>query len=243
MIDLDDERLAEVLASVGQLLVTAPVVSTASPSSPVSRALPEGPASVRASRWRSAPAVALAGIAACLIVVLAVAPLRSAVADWLGIGSTRIEIDPIPPSTVAPLLPIDADLPRIDRDAAEVRLGAPLPQLDTSSLGAPAGYARMPEGGVLVIWPDATLWIHEEVIEPDMYFDKLISAGQDVQRVDDLGEGAFVISGDHVLRTPHRMVSATTTVLWQADRREYRLEADADAATLIDVARQLADEL
>jgi hypothetical protein len=167
--------------------------------------------------------------------------VRSAVAGWLGIGSTSIQIDPTPPSTAAPLPSIDAGLRRIDRATAAERLGSLPVALDATTLGPPTGFATMPEGGVLVVWPDATtLWIHDAEVDAGMLFDKLVQAGQSVQPVDGLGDRALVITGDHFLRTPHRTIAATTSVLWQSDDREYRLESDRDDAELIELARQIA---
>lgn len=238
MIDLDDDRLADVLASVGALLVTVPdsAPATANVRAPA-RAHRRSMPSIR-WRWQWAPVLAVGLIAA---IVLAVAPVRSAVAGWLGIGSTSIQIDPTPPSTAAPLPSIDAGLRRIDRTTAAERLGSLPEALDATKLGPPTGFATMPEGGVLVVWPDSTtLWIHDAEIEAGMLFDKLVQAGQSVQPVDGLGDRALVITGDHFLRTPHRTIAATTSVLWQSDDREYRLESDRDDAELIELARQIA---
>jgi hypothetical protein len=240
MIDLDDDRLAEVLASVGALLVTVPDI-TPDPAIVRTRARTrERSMPFLRWRWQWAPVLAVALIAA---IVLTVAPVRSAVAGWLGIGSTSIQIDPTPPSTVAALPSIDAGLRRIDRATAAARVGSLPVALDETTLGPPAGFATMPEGGVLVVWPDATtLWLHDADIEAGMLFDKLVQSGQSVQSVDDLGDQALVITGDHFLRTPHRTIAATTAVLWQSDDREYRLESDRDGAELIEFARQIAAE-
>jgi hypothetical protein len=242
MIELDDDRLAEVLASVGALLVTVPDITldpavVRTPARTRQRSTPS-PRWRWRWRWQWAPALAAVLIAA---VVLTVAPVRSAVAGWLGIGSTSIQIDPTPPSTVAALPSIDAGLRRIDRASAAAQLGSLPVGLDATTLGPPAGFATMPEGGVLVVWADATtLWIHDADVEAGMLFDKLVQSGQSVQSVDELGDQALVISGDHFLRTPHRMIAATTSVLWQSDDREYRLESDRDGAELIALARQIA---
>ncbi|MDP2292072.1 MAG: hypothetical protein Q8M22_12855 [Actinomycetota bacterium] len=227
MIDLDDDRLAEVLADVGQHLFT-------------------GPADVPARddrRWSSVVRVALAAAAAVILLVVAIAPLRTAVADWLGIGSTRIRIDPSPTTTIEAIQSIDADLTRIDRTRAEEITGESLGGLDGSDLGAPSGFARMPEGGVLVLWPDgSTLWIHVESIDADRYFEKLVSSGAQIQRVDGLGDSAMVIEGDHLLQTPHRIVAATTAVVWRTGAMEYRLESSREPVELIEIARQLAND-
>lgn len=229
MIDLDDDRLAEVLADIGEQLFTGPE----SVSARVDR------------RWQSAARLALAAAAAVIVLVLAVAPLRTAVADWLGIGSTRVRIDPSPSptSTIEAIESIDADLLRIDRAQAEEITGELLDGIDGSDLGPPSGFARMPEGGVLVLWPaGSTLWVHVESINADVYFEKLVSNGAQIQRVDGLGDSAMVIEGDHLLQTPHRIVAATTAVVWRTDAMEYRLESSRDSADLIAIARQLAND-
>lgn len=238
MIDLDDDRLELVLASIGEHLSTEPADSRTRPGS---RRLLMG--------------LAVAAITV-LAAVLAIAPVRSAVAGWLGIGSTRIVVDP----TIASSLPsestaassatsdasttlpaIAAGLREIDaRDAEEV-LRRPLPSLDGTSLGPPAGYRAMPEGGVLVVWPDGTtLWIHRHQIEGDVWVNKLISAGESVQDVDGLGDAALAVVGGHVLSTPRRTLPAETTVLWQVDDLEWRLEADRPVDEVISLAREIA---
>jgi hypothetical protein len=230
MIDLDDDRLAQVLASIGALLVTDEAAARAP-----SRARPRRSAALVMS-FAAAVAIVVA------VVVVAVAPIRHTVADWLGIGSTRIEIDPTPPpAATAPLSPIGLGLPRIDRAAAEQSLGSTLPALDSTPLGAPMGYAAMPEGGIVVLWPnDTTLWIHRAQMPTGVLFDKMVSAATQVQRVDDLGDDALVVTGDHVLRTPHRLIEAATTVLWTDGDLEYRLDADRSVDEMIDLARQVA---
>jgi hypothetical protein len=228
MIDLDDDRLAEVLASMRDLLV-------------IESSDARAPAGDR--RRRPFRLLALAA-AAMTATVLSVSPLRGAVADWLGIGSTRIDIDPTRFSTTIPHPSIDEGLTRIDLAVAEARLGRSLPPLDTTALGAPEGYSLMPEGGILVVWSDrSTLWIHSGEFDAGVLFDKLVSAESDVQRVDDLGDDALAVSGDHFLHTPRRTVVATTTVLWRSGLWEYRLEADRDQPALIALARQLDEQL
>ena len=245
MIELDDDRLAEILADIGQLLVTASVADGAVDPAPWWVDAPaDSPVDVPGERRRPlqlAALAALAAAAAVVTVVVAVAPLRGAVADWLGLGSTSVRIDPSPTSTSVVVPSIDAGLPMIDRAEAEQRLGVPLPVLDDTALGVPSGYARMPEGGVLVVWPDAsTLWIHVESIDPDVYFQKIVASSSVVRRLDDLGDSAMVIVGGHFLQTPHRTVTAATAVLWRSGDLEYRLESERDAADLIALARELA---
>jgi hypothetical protein len=245
MIDLDDHRLELVLASIGEHLSTEPV--------PDARARPAS------RRWVLGLAVAAATV---LALVLAIAPVRSAVAGWLGIGSTRIVVDPTigtpapadtttaaasasttstVPDTATTLPGIADGLRQIDARGAEDLLRRPLPTLDGTSLGPPAGYRVMPEGGVLVVWPDSTtLWIHRRGIDGEQLVSKLVSAGEAVQAVEGLGDAALAVVGGHVLDTPHRTISVDTTVLWQDGDLEWRLESDRPVEELIALARQLA---
>ena len=137
MIELDDERLADVLASIGAQLVTVPGI-TPDPAVVQAPAPPRRwstPSLRRRWRWQWAPVLAVVLVAA---IVLTVAPVRSAVAGWLGIGSTSIQIDPVPPSTVAALPSIDTGLRRIDRTTAAAELGSLPLGLDATALGPPA---------------------------------------------------------------------------------------------------------
>lgn len=242
MIELDDDRLAHVLASVGDHLRVEPTLAV------VPRA-----ATSRPRRVRRALAIAVAVLVPLVAVVLAIAPLRHTVADWLGIGSTRVIFEPAPTSappapsvvpTSAPpstsTLPGIVDgLAAIDTATAESLLGWELPVLDRTSLGAPSGFARMPEGGVLVVWSTGeTLWIHGQPMPAGALFDKLVASSESVERVDDLGDDALVVSGDHLLRTPHRTIDATTTVLWVDGERELRLEGDHLPDDLVAIARE-----
>jgi hypothetical protein len=231
MIDIDDDRLAEVLASVGNLLQTAaPAAAATEARPPRSR---RGLWQPRAVRWAFVVVVVLA------VVAVTVAPVRRTVADWLGIGSTQIDIGPA--SSVAPLPSIATGIPPLDEAAAAAKVDVDLAGLGASALGAPSAFADMPEGGVLVIWRDGTsLWIHRPLgPEPSDWLHKMVAEGEDVQEVTGLGEDALVVSGTHMLETPHRTVAATTVVLWLSGDLELRLESDRDPSALIELARQL----
>lgn len=231
MIDIDDRRLAEVLVSVGNLLVTdAPEPAATAARSPRSRRTLWQPGGLR---WTFVVVLVLA------VVAVTVAPVRRTVADWLGIGSTQIDIEPT--TSIAPLPSIAAGLPRLDEATAAAKVGVDLTGLGARALGAPAEFADMPEGGVLVIWRDgSSLWIHLRTgPEPHELLHKLVSNGEDVHEVDGLGDDALVVSGTHMLETPHRTVAATTVVLWLSGDLELRLESDRDPSALIELARQL----
>ena len=110
-----DEHLAQVLASVGDHLVVPEV----GPWSPASRGRRPG-----GRRVVGAAAAALLGVA--VAGGLGITPVREAVADWFGFGSTGFER--VAPDEADPtgLPPIDAGLPAVSRTDAEAVLGRPL---------------------------------------------------------------------------------------------------------------------
>lgn len=222
-----DAHLTRVLVSVGEYLDTDPASATVSTA--------EG---LRSRRWLAIAAA----IAAVLVgATLAIAPVREAVADFLGIGSTAVEVVPESSADPAGLPTIDAGLIDITPSAAASRLGQALPDVAATSLGEPDRIMAMPEGGVLLAWSDGatTLWIHFGTMPGDMLFKKLIDAGQDARAVDGLGDSALLVTGQHILETPYRRVKAGTVLLWTDGATEYRLESDLDEATMIDIARDL----
>jgi hypothetical protein len=223
---IDDAHLDEVLASIGPLLVLEPAAATA--VTPVAARSPR--------RWRRWIA---GGAAAAVLAIGGISPLRSALADWLGIGSTRVEVRPDPDATPASLPGIDdRAMPISPRQAAGRLEPELLERLDDTQLGAPAGFALIPEGGVLVVWPDrTTLWVHGRGMGVDGWLEKLVATDQQVQRVDDLGDDALAVLGDHVLETPDRTLRAGTTVLWIRGATELRLAGDHALDELIAAAR------
>jgi hypothetical protein len=227
-----ETRLAQVLASVGEHLDTDPATATSRPV--VSRLRPAWPT----RRWL---AVAAALVAVVVAATLAIAPVREAVADFLGIGSTSVEVVPEPEADPVGLPTIDDGLADLDRSAAESRLGHALPDVDGTQLGEPDRIASMPEGGVLLAWSNGatTLWLHDAVMPVDDLYRKLIDAGQDAEPIDALGDAALTVTGDHILETPYRRVRAGTVVLWTDAGVEYRLESELDLATMLDIARAL----
>jgi hypothetical protein len=235
----DNDRLALVLASVGDhLVIECDVIEREEPAGGYQ--VPARPSTVprRSRRWRAGPILAAAAV--IVAAVLGFAPTRGALAGWLGIGSTRIRLDPVEVAdpTLHPSIADDAE--PVGRASAEELLGRPLPDLDASQLGAPAGYAAIAEGGVLVVWDDATtLWIHQAQIDLGAMREKQLPATSPPEPVEDLGDEALLLRGDHLLKTPHRSMAATTVVLWLSGPWELRLESDRPEAELIDIARQI----
>lgn len=228
-IDLSDERLATVLASVGEHL------DLDGPGRDVSA---EASAAPRI-RLRPALLAAAAAIVAIALAAAVFAPVRSAVADWLGIGSTSLER--VPDVDDEGLAPIDDGLVRISIEEAERRLGRPLGHISTTALGPPATISEMPEGGVLVGWPEGatTLWIH--AVDPDAgtLLTKILSSDTGVTEVSGLGDVAVAIEGPHVLQTPHRRIAAGTVLIWADGPTELRLESDLPLTTLTTLAPHL----
>lgn len=225
----DDGHLDAVLASIGEHLV---VEADGTPQQQPSRAA-----------RRRVLAVAAAVLAAAAIGVVAVAPVREAVADWLGIGTTRVERSAEPPSGAGlpPMVSGLQDLTRAEAEGALGALGRRLPDTDGTALGPPDRFGRPPEGGVMLIWDegDTTLWIHPTSLRAETLYRKLVGATTDIRPVDGLGDGALLIGGDHILVTPHRRLAATTVLLWTDSGVEYRLESNLAPDTMIATARAI----
>jgi hypothetical protein len=217
---MPDDRLEEVLASVGRHLAV--------------RA--EGPAPASGVRWPHRLLAAAVLIAVLALVVAVVAPARRTVGDWFRAG--RIEVELTRDTAADETLPVFTDaVEPIDPAVASEVLGVELPDVAMSDLGAPRDWWTIPEGGVVVGWPDGTsLWmtrIDEEGVG------KMVPDADDVE-VADLGDYGFVVVDDHILLTPHRRVAAGAAVVWVDGGLTYRLEGPAAADGLLAVARQLS---
>ena len=229
--DPDGGGLEAILASVGDHLV---VGSNADPSA----------FHVEPPAWNRKPRRLLAAAAIALVLggaILLVAPARTAVARWLGIGSTRIETVPDDPLAGEDLPSVIAGIAPITASEAERILGQPAFHTTATPLGTPDALYAMPEGGVLAEWTDSssTLWIQTGPADTDALFTKLVGASENVETIDDLGDEALFIAGDHVLDTPNRRVAAGAVVLWTHEGIQYRLESDLPQTEMIDIARAI----
>jgi hypothetical protein len=228
---LSDEHLARVLASVGDHLVVPEVDDAWSPASSGRR---------RGGR-RAVGAVAAAVLGVTVAGGVGITPVREAVADWFGLGSTGFER--VAPGGADPtgLPPLEAGLPIVSRTDAEAVLGRPLPHLDPSRLGLgdPERIALPPEGGVLLGWDRGatSLWVRTTEDPAATRMRKLLDDSDAVQPVAGLGEGAVSVTGDHVLATPHRRVAAGSVVLWIDEGIEFRLESDLGVDAMVSIAR------
>jgi RNA polymerase sigma-70 factor (ECF subfamily) len=187
-------------------------------------------------------ALAAIFIGLLLATALVVTPTREAIAHWLGIGETRIERVPGDESDPAGLPTLGESVEPATLDEMTARLGQSLPDVGSSSLGAPDSGGLAPHSGVLFAWDDggASLWVHtmaSDVPEATKY----LHLDGRVVRVDDLGEAAVAVEAPHVLETDGRRYAGGTVVIWDVDGVEYRLESDMALSDLLVVAHAIAD--
>jgi hypothetical protein len=195
-------------------------------------------------------AIAAAVLALVVAGTLAAAPgVRARVADWLGIGSVRVErVQRLP--DVGP----GADLglgTRASAAAARRTTGLPAPAI--RALGAPdAVYAERPSGGgaasVSVVYrararlPAATRGIgalltlmpggDEGIVK------KVAAGGTEVEFVDVAGAFGVFLSGEqHVVGPPNRL--AGNTLIWVRDGVTYRLESALGRDAALRLARSV----
>lgn len=225
---LSDDRLVAVLASIGQHLALPG--DAALPTPATEPAWPARP------WYRNRVLVAAAIVAVVVAATITIAPARQAVARWLGLGSTRIEVGPQQPAGGVPIV---AGLAPIALVEAVDLLGRPLPASD--SLGRPDAVYAMPaiEGGVLLAWNHnaTTLWLHPGNTDGAVRNAKRLGPQNQIEPVAGLGDFALLVTGEHLLQTPHRAIAATTVVLWTAGGFEYRLESNGPPASVVAAAR------
>jgi RNA polymerase sigma-70 factor, ECF subfamily len=200
----------------------------------------------RATVRLRAQLVAVVAVAVALALAVGlVAPVREAVADWLGIGSTRIDRSPAGDGTggedAEPRPAVGEGLAPATPAQVEAALGATPGALGlhASDLGEPEVTALAPEGGVILAWSGATtLWVRPGENRPGPFVKRPTGDGDlEVEHVGGLGDEALVVEGDHVLDTPGRSLAATTAVLWLDGGREFRLEGTVSAERLVAIAR------
>lgn len=222
---LDDDRLAAVLASVGEHLAI-----DASADTPTI-----GPDALSRRRPLLVAAAALIVVAGAVVTV---APARRVVSGWFGAGRVEVEIDRAADPTGLPSFAEPAE--RIDPGTADEVLGRAMPPVGHSALGAPSEWATLPEGGVLVGWPTGeTLWVTVTDEGGDLV-KKVAGGADDVIELRDLADGGVAITGEHLLQTPHRRVRADNVVLWTDGELTFRLDGERPLDELIARAGQLA---
>jgi RNA polymerase sigma-70 factor (ECF subfamily) len=194
-------------------------------------------------RLRRQLAAVVAVAAVVSLAVGTIAPVREAVAGWLGIGSTRVDQAPADDGRERPAVGEGLE-PATDAEVEEALGATPRSLgLGTSALGPPELVALAPEGGVILSWsPEATtLWVRPQAADgvPVGPFVKRPTGPRPlgVRDVEGLGDRALLIEGDHVLDTPGRSLAADTAVLWLDGGREFRLEGTVPGNRLVTIAR------
>ena len=167
-------------------------------------------------------------LVAVLVVGLAVAPVREAVADWLGIGSTHVVKVPGGVDTTG-LPSIQEGLAPVSRDEAERALTHPVPIVD--ALGEPRLLVLSPEGGVIMGWTegDTTLWVRPSGVDPKVFLQKLVAVGEHVEPVEGWER---LRSMSRALTCSRRPVGSSLPARCCCGCRtasEYRLESDLES--------------
>jgi hypothetical protein len=251
-----DDRLAAILASVADhLVVPTPVAAGAeatdaaetpdpltthiSPPNGSSPPIPRPQSQRQQPRRRQRMLLAAAAIIAIATAAGAtVAPVREAVADWLGIGSTEVVRVGVGEGDPSGLPYLGDDLEPVTRAEAERELRAPLPDTSETGLGPAEVLALPPEGGVIMAWADGatTLWIRADERPAGEIIQKLLTFDDRLEPVDGLGDDAAIVEGAHVLGTPQRRLAAGTVLVWVGDGFEHRLESDIDPRRMVEIA-------
>jgi len=184
----------------------------------------------RRRRW---PLLVAAAVLLVVIGVVAIAPARDTVARWFGV---RIERDDGATARGS----FADDVAPLDVDDVIGRTGIEAAAFDATTLGRPDAAGIPPEGGVLLAWRAGatTLWVRPG--DDDIVVVKKLIGSHGAKPIDDLGDYAVSIDGDHVLETPARRVAAGRVLWWLDDAQQWRLESELDATTMLAVGRALA---
>ncbi|MEM7140322.1 MAG: hypothetical protein AAF548_04755 [Actinomycetota bacterium] len=177
----------------------------------------------------SAPIVRAAAIVIIVVfaAVLAIAPARTAVADWLGIGSTAVTIDAELPATSGPeppAAPTDDPAETVASDASAA-LGVIISLPLDAELGDPTGWEIRDRGDfeeLVVEWPAVRLTAWPADVGAIL---RKVTTNEPVRdaRLDTDGEPALWITGPHVRIVGVDAISEDATLLWIRDGVEYRL--------------------
>lgn len=220
-------------------------------------------AALSADAWRRRwwPAWAGAGVvAATLLVALVVAPVRSAIADWLGIGGVAVDLstEPLPDPG-----PVDIDLGRsVSLDTARAAVEFPL--LVPAALGQPdeVRLAEAPTGALVYLVYAASdelpaapgtgvgaLVTQFRASLAGGTITKVVPPDGSVDEVEVRGVPGLWISGEmHLIGylLPDRSVIddsirlAANTLLWEEGGITYRLESALELEETLEVAESMS---
>jgi len=233
---LDDAQMGDRIAALGPAVEPTGIDLVAGLRTAIDSTPP------RRMRRRSPLAVAAAFILLTGILALSIAPARTAVANWLGIGNTSVVIvDDLPPAEPA--------TPPADEgwDSRSIRLAAAeqldiLVQLpDPALVGAPGGWEIRDTGEgkeLVVVWELITLTARARSAGAPVQ--KLVTAFDAVSTVGLVdGTLALWIEGVHVRAAGDVVESVGNTLLWEANGIEYRIFGDLVQAEVIEIASSL----
>jgi ABC-type cobalt transport system substrate-binding protein len=237
---LDDDlgrrlsRLADTIAPSGIDLLADIRLALDSPPTPPTRS-------------RRPMAIAAVVVLLAALIVVAIAPARTAVADWLGLGRTSVEIiDELPPAEPArppsePPRGEQADIESI-LAAARSQLGMEIALPDVSITGEPIGWEIRAIGQtreLVVAWRDLTMTARAaEFAEP---IRKVVTPTAIVSSaVTTDGDPALWIEGLHVRVIGETPEEVGNTLLWIARAVEYRLSGSLDRDRAVAIASSLS---
>jgi hypothetical protein len=238
---LDDAALGEHLRPLADTIEPHGIDLVAAVRASLDESTPPAPGRTRRPLAVAAVVFILAGV-----LVLAVAPARTAVAGWLGLGSTSVEIVeelPLAEPAAPPQTPPEgqrADYETI-RGAALTQLGLAVLLPDESLIGEPAGWEVRGTGAtkeLVVSWDGITMTARDAATAASIR--KFVTTGDVVSA--DLttdGEPALWIEGRHVRDTGESVESTGNTLLWIAADVEYRLFGELDRAEAVELASSL----
>lgn len=228
-----DDRLEDVLASVGRSLVIDVTAGAAVAPTRNGRRNCHDP--------RRRLFVAAMALAVVVGAVVSIAPARRAVGGWLRAGRIDVSVEPnIGRHSVELPSFINGATP-IERGRITELLGQRAPDVESTSLGPPNGWWTVPEGGVVATWESGatSLWIVPTDQHQSGMIDKLVDAADLATGLPQLGDGGFAVSGAHVMQTEHRRLAADSVVAWQDGALTFRFESEIDLDKLITIAEAI----
>ena len=239
---LDDAQLGALIAALGPAVEPTGIDLVAELRAAIDSNAPKLPR----ERQRTSLAVAAALVLVAGSLVLLIAPARTAVADWLGIGSTSVVIvDELPPAEPAklPTAPPTSESRHPDsiRLAAAEQLDLTVLLPDPELVGAPGGWEIRDTGEaaeLVVAWGRFTLTARSP--SPEAPLGKFVTAVDEVSAaVLTDGAPALWIEGFHVRAAGDWVESVGNTLLWEANGIEYRISGDLVQSEAIEIAASL----
>jgi hypothetical protein len=195
----------------------------------------------RPRHGRRALVVAFAVLAVAVGAVMAVPSARTAVLEWLGLRGVTVEVVETVPSV--PEKPPDFGVgDPVTAAEAESRIGFPLPDPSSTSLGPPDEIrytGLVADGQVAWVWrdedgsPETLLTVFRAGID-EGFIEKMVGADVAVSRETVSGRRALWLAGAHsfIYTLPNGEGRDETarlagpTLLWEDGDRLYRLEGD-----------------